>query len=130
MKKQGLVQRPTAAELTILRVLWRRGPSTVREVQAELGRDRPTGYTTALKLLQIMFEKGLVNRDESGRAHIYHPRHSEDQAQRTLVTDLLDRVFGGSAQQLVMQALTARKASPHELAEIRKLLDELEGGAS
>ena len=130
MKKQGLVQRPTAAELTILRVLWRRGPSTVREVQAELGRDRPTGYTTVLKLLQIMFEKGLVNRDESGRAHIYHPRHSEDQAQRTLVTDLLDRVFGGSAQQLVMQALTARKASPHELAEIRKLLDELEGGAS
>jgi len=123
-------KRPTAAELAILRVLWRRGPSTVREVQAELGRDRPTGYTTVLKLLQIMFEKGLVNRDESGRAHIYHPRQSEEQAQRTLVTDLVDRVFGGSAQQLVMQALTARKASPHELAEIRKLLDKLEGGTS
>ena len=130
MKGQGLIHRPTTAELAILRVLWRRGPSTVREVQAELGRDRPTGYTTVLKLLQIMFEKGLVNRDESGRAHIYHPRQSEEQAQRTLVTDLLDRVFGGSAQQLVMQALTARKASPHELAEIRKLLDKLEGGTS
>ena len=130
MKRQGLIHRPTAAELAILRVLWRRGPSTVREVQAELGRDRPTGYTTVLKLLQIMFEKGLVNRDESGRAHIYHPRQSEEQAQRTLVTDLVDRVFGGSAQQLVMQALTARKASPHELAEIRKLLDKLEGGTS
>jgi predicted transcriptional regulator len=130
MKRQGRAGRPTVAELAILRVLWRRGPSTVREVHAELSRDRPTGYTTALKLLQIMFEKGLVNRDESRRAHIYHPRQSEEQAQRTLVTDLLDRVFGGSAQQLVMQALTTRKASPQELAEIRQLLDDLEGGAA
>ena len=130
MAKRRTDPRPTDAELSILRILWRRGPSTVREVHEELSRERSIVYTTALKLLQIMTEKGLVTREESGRAHIYHPRQSEEQAQRTLVTDLVDRVFGGSAQQLVMQALTARKVSPHELAEIRKLLDQLEGGTS
>jgi BlaI family penicillinase repressor len=129
MKRPGHSRRPTVAELAILRVLWRRGPSTVREVHGELSGERPTGYTTVLKLLQVMHEKGLVSRDESGRAHIYRAGQSEEQAQRSLVTDLLDRAFGGSAQQLVMQALTARKASPEELAEIRRLLDELEGKA-
>jgi len=126
MKREKPTPRPTDAELAILRVLWERGPSTVREVHEEVSRERGTGYTTVLKLLQIMFDKGLVTRDESERAHVYQPRHSEEQAQRRLVTDLLDRAFGGSAQKLVMQALTAKKASAEELAEIRKLLDELD----
>src|SRR5919202_1899583 len=119
MKREKPTPRPTDAELAILRVLWQRGPSTVREVHEELSRERGTGYTTVLKLLQIMFEKGLVARDESERAHVYRPRQSEEQAQRRLVTDLLDRAFGGSAQQLVLRALTAKPASPEELAEIR-----------
>jgi predicted transcriptional regulator len=122
--------RPTDAELGILRVLWERGPSTVREVYEALDRDRPVVYTTVLKLLQIMTEKGLVTREDAGRAHVYQARGSEEQAQRRLVGDLLDRAFGGSAQKLVLQALTARKASPEELAEIRRLLDTLEEGES
>jgi predicted transcriptional regulator len=128
-KREG-IPRPTDAELAILRALWRRGPSTVREVQAELGGEQATGYTTVLKLMQIMTEKGLLSRRGAGRAHVYAPSQSEEQAQGRLVVDLLDRAFGGSAQQLVMRALTARSASPEELAEIRKLLDELEGGGS
>lgn len=115
--------RPTDAELAILRVLWARGPSTVRQVHDVLSRVRPTAYTTALKLLQIMTEKGLVRRDESDRSHVYHARMTEDQTQRQLVRDLLDRAFGGSASKLVMQALAARRASPEELSEIRRLLD-------
>src|SRR5437763_1928569 len=102
---------PTPAELEILRVLWRRGPSTVREVQQGLRADRETGYTTVLKLLQIMMEKALVRRDEAGRAHVYCARQSEEQAQKQIVEDVLDRVFGGAAQRLVVQALTARKAT-------------------
>lgn len=121
------IPRPTEAELAILRVLWERGPSTVREVQESLYEERGTGYTTALKLLQIMTEKGLVHRDESLRTHVYEAAVSEDHTQRQLVRDLLDRAFGGSAQKMVMQALSARRASPAELAQIRKLLDELEG---
>jgi BlaI family penicillinase repressor len=128
VRKRG-VPRPTDGELAILRALWRRGPSTVREVQAELGGEQTTGYTTVLKLMQIMTEKGLLTRDDSERAHVYQASESEEQAQRGLVTDLLDRAFGGSAQQLVMRALTTGRASAEELAEIRKLLDELEGGA-
>ena len=115
--------RPTDAELGILRVLWERGPSTVRQVHEVLSRDRPAVYTTALKLLQIMTEKGLVSRDERDRTHIYHARLSEEQTQRQLVRDLLDRAFGGSASKLVMQALAARRASPEELIEIRRLID-------
>ncbi|HZO89628.1 MAG TPA: BlaI/MecI/CopY family transcriptional regulator [Chthonomonadaceae bacterium] len=130
MSRRKSAPRPTDAELSILRVLWRCGPSTVREVHEQLSRERPMVYTTVLKLLQIMTEKGLVTREDAGRAHIYQAAQSEEYAQRTLVGDLLDRVFGGSAQKLVLQALTARKASPEELAEIRKLLDELEGGES
>ncbi len=120
---------PTPGELEILRVLWRRGPCTVRGVQEELHAERGTGYTTALKLLQIMMEKGLVAREEAGRAHIYRAEQSEDQAQKQMVGDLLDRLFGGAAQQLVMHALTSRKATSQELAEIRKLLDTLEDEA-
>jgi len=130
MTRRSAYPRPTDAELEILRVLWRCGPSTVREVHEELGRDRATGYTTILKLLQIMFDKGLVSRDDSTRAHVYQASQSEEQAQRGLVTHLLDRAFGGSAQQLVLRALTVKRASPEELAQIRRLLDELEGGGS
>lgn len=115
--------RPTDAELIILRILWARGPSTVRQVHEVLTRERPTAYTTALKLLQIMTDKGLVVRDESDRTHVYHARTSEDQTQRQLVRDLLDRAFGGSASKLVMQALAARRATAEELGEIRRLLD-------
>ena len=118
---------PTGAELAILRVLWKHGPSTVGEVQQKLSSSRATGYTTALKLLQIMTEKGLVDRDESGWRHIYRARHNRRQMQKQLVRDLLDRAFDGSAHQLVMQALSTRPASHEELAEIRKLLDTLEG---
>lgn len=119
--------RPTDAELAILRVLWERGPSTVRQVHDELGRERPTAYTTALKLLQIMTEKGLVRRDESDRTHIYQARLSEEQTQRQLVRDLLDRAFGGSATKLVVQALASRRASAEELTEIRRLIDGRDG---
>jgi predicted transcriptional regulator len=120
--------RPTPAELEILTVLWERGPSTVRDVHESLGA-RGTGYTTVLKLLQIMSEKGLVSRDEARRAHVYAPRLPAAQTQRQLVRDLLDRAFGGSATKLVMHALAARKASPDEIARIRRMLDDLEEGA-
>jgi predicted transcriptional regulator len=117
-----LRRKPTDAELAILRVLWTRGPSTVREVAAVMGRE--AGYTTILKLMQIMTEKRLVRRDEAARTHIYEAAYTEDQTQRHLVTDLLDRVFDGSAAKLVIQALAAGKTSPEELAEIRQLLSE------
>src|SRR5262245_17604216 len=126
MAKRNL-PRPTDAELAILRVLWERGPSTVREVTEAIHDERGTGYTTALKLLQIMTDKGLVRREDSQRTHIYEAVQPAKDTQRQLVRDLLDRAFGGSAQQLVVQALSAKRASPNELAEIRKLLDELEG---
>ncbi len=118
--------RPTEAELAILRVLWERGPSTVREVTDALQEARGTGYTTALKLLQIMTEKGLVQRDDSLRAHAYEAVASAETTQRQLVTDLLDRAFGGSARQLVLQALSAKRASRDDLTEIRRMLDEFE----
>ena len=121
------VPRPTDAELAILRILWERGPSTVRHVHEQLARDRQAAYTTALKLLQIMTEKGLVERDERERTHIYRAKLSEDQTQRQLVRDLLDRAFGGSASKLVMQALATRRASADELREIRKVIDGVKG---
>ena len=117
--------QPTGAELAILKVLWRRGTATVREVWEETSGDRKTGYTTVLKLLQIMTDKGLVRRDERLRTHVYRPAGSEEQTQRRLVRDLLDRAFEGSAAKLVMQALSAKRATPQELAEIRELLDGL-----
>ena len=121
-----VVPRPTDTELAILRVLWERGASTVRQVHETLLRERPTAYTTALKMLQIMTEKGLVRRDESDRTHIYHAKLSEEQTQRQLVRDLLDRAFGGSSSKLVMQALATRRASSEELSEIRKLIGQSE----
>lgn len=120
--------RPTDAELTILRVLWEAGPLPVREIHKILNREKPTGYTTALKLLQIMTEKGLVDRDESVRPQIYKPRQSRTQTQRRLVDDLLQRAFGGSVRELVLQALSSKKSSAKELAEIEKLLERMEGG--
>lgn len=116
--------KPTDAELAILRVLWGRGPSTVRQVHEILSRERPTAYTTALKMLQIMTEKGLVSRDESDRTHVYQARLTEEQTQRQLVGDLLERAFGGSATKLVMQALASTRASQDELSEIRKMIDD------
>lgn len=124
------LRRPTEAELSILRVLWERGPSSVRDVQEVLGAQRPTGYTTVLKLMQIMFDKGLLTRDESVRPQIYRVRNSQQQTQRQLVGDLLDRAFGGSVRTLVLQALSTKKSSPAELAEIERLLDRMEGGKS
>jgi BlaI family transcriptional regulator, penicillinase repressor len=124
MSKNPSAPRPTDGELAILRVLWERGPSIVRQVhEIMVARVGPTAYTTALKLLQIMTEKGLVRRDDTDRTHVFTPRLSEEQTQRQLVRDLLDRAFGGSASKLVMQALNARRATPEELGEIRKLIE-------
>ena len=120
--------RPTDAELNILRVLWQRGPSTVRQVYDVLNRDKPTGYTTVLKFMQIMNDKGLLARDESRRTHVYRPKLPAERTQQQLVGDLLERAFEGSAQKLVMQALNARQVSPEELARIRGTLDEIERG--
>ena len=116
--------RPTDAELAILQVLWAHGPSTVRQVHERLSSARDTGYTTTLKLMQIMADKGLVTRDESARTHVYEARRTRDETQRQLVADLLDRAFGGSAAALVMQALSAHPASAEELREIRRLVDQ------
>jgi predicted transcriptional regulator len=117
--------RPTDAELSILRILWERGPSTVRQVHELLARERPAAvYTTALKLLQIMAEKGLVDRDERDRTHVYRARLSEETTQRQLVRDLLDRAFGGSAGKLMMQALATKRASAEELKDIRQAIDD------
>lgn len=127
---QPALPRPTDGELGILRVLWQLGPSTVRQVQEEISRRQPAGYTTVLKLLQIMTEKGLVNRDERERSHVYTAALPEEATQRQLVGHLLERAFGGSAHQLVLQALSARPSSPEELAEIRQLLDRMEEARS
>jgi predicted transcriptional regulator len=116
---------PTDRELAILGVLWERGPSTVRQVNEAISTDRSTGYTTTLKLMQIMAEKGLVVRDESDRTHVYRANVPEEQTQRQLVGDLMDRAFGGSARKLVMQALAAKKVSPDELEKIRQILDAI-----
>jgi predicted transcriptional regulator len=127
MKKPDL-PKPTEAELAILRVLWQRGPSTVREIWEQISPTQQTGYTTVLKTMQIMFEKGLLKRDEAQRSHVYMASVSEAKTQQQVVRHLLDRLFAGSAPKLVMQALAAKKATPADLAEIRKLLDEMEGG--
>lgn len=119
-------RKPTDAELAILRILWTRGPSTVREIAMDMGREE--AYTTVLKLLQIMTDKQLVRRNESARTHIYEASHSEAQMQQHLVTDLLDRAFHGSAATLVMRALSSKKTSAKDLAEIRKLLKSKQGG--
>ena len=120
--------RPTEGELAILRVLWEGGPRSVRDVQRILNDLRPTGYTTVLKLLQIMTDKGLVDRDEKVRPQIYRARYSQEHTQRQLVRDLLDRAFGGSVRAMVLQALATRKSSAEELEAVEKLLDGFEGG--
>lgn len=120
--------RPTDAELEILTVLWSRGPSTVRDIHEVIAKRKPTQYTTVLKLLQIMTEKGLARRDEKQRAHIYEAACSQELTQKQLAGDLLNRAFGGSAARLMQGALSARKASKTELAELRKLLDDYEKG--
>jgi predicted transcriptional regulator len=119
--------RPTEAELSILRVLWEHGAQSVRDVQHVLNESKATGYTTVLKLLQIMTEKGLVEREETARPQIYRSRYSQQQTQRQLLGDLLQRAFGGSVKALVMQALAAKKSTPAELEAIEKLLDRMEG---
>ena len=128
IRKKTTSPRPTDGELEILRVLWERGESTVREVYEVLNERHPTGYTTVLKLLQIMTEKGLVQRDARQRAHVYEARTPREDTERQLVGDLLERAFAGSASSLVMRALSSKRTSPEELARIRKHLDEIEGG--
>ena len=123
---EGSGPRPTNAELGILRVLWERGPSSVREAQEALAKGRVVGYTTVLKTMQIMVEKGLLVREERGRAHVYRPAAREEKAKRDLVGDFMERAFGGSARDLVMHALAAKPASTDELAEIRRMLDAME----
>jgi len=121
--------RPTDAELEILTVLWSRGPSTVRDIHETIAARKPTQYTTVLKMLQIMAEKGLVLRDEAQRAHIYEAARAREWTQRQLAGDLLERGFNGSAARLMQGALSGRKTSRTELAELRKLLDDYEKGA-
>jgi len=118
---------PTERELAILGVLWDKGPSTVREVHEALHQDIETGYTTTLKLMQIMVDKGLLVREDAGRRHIYRPTVTEERTQKQLIGDLLDRVFAGSAEKLVLRALSAKKVPPAELKRIRRMLDEMEG---
>lgn len=119
--------KPTPTELDILRVLWERGPSTVREVHEVLARSKPIGYTTVLKLLQIMTEKDMVSRNEESRAHVYEPRVPAEKTKRHLVNDLLQRAFAGSASQLMLHALDGKKTSREEIQEIRRVLDDYEG---
>lgn len=120
-------QKPTASELEILRVLWARGPSTVRDVHETLKTKKDMGYTGVLKLLQIMTAKGTVRRNESQRAHVYEAGRPAAQTKRQLAEDVLQRVFEGSASQLMMHALAGRKTSPREIEELRRILDHHEG---
>jgi predicted transcriptional regulator len=123
------IHRPTKLELTILGVLWQHGPCTVREVLARLNETQEAGYTTVLKMMQIMTEKELVVRDETTRPQVYRARHSQEKTQRQLLKDLMQRAFGGSVRQLVMQAISTRKSSPEDLEAMEKLLDRFEGGS-
>lgn len=117
--------KPTESELEILQVLWDRSNATVREVHEEMSKVKECGYTTTLKLMQIMFEKGLVKRDDSNKTHIYQPNISKDKTQKQLVGKMVTNLFGGSTSQLVMQALGSQTTSKEELDEIQKLLDNL-----
>lgn len=121
------LSRPTDVELVILRVLWDRGPSSVRDVHNALLENRETGYSTTLKMMQVMFDKGLLTRDESHRPQLYAPAIPEEQTQKQIVDDLVQKVFGGSARKLVLRAVQSEKVTSQELAEIRKLLKQLEG---
>ena len=125
--KRAKSKRPTDGELAILQVLWNTGPATVGAIQEKLGETRPTGYTTVLKLLQIMLQKELVTRDESQRSHVYTPKEKAQVMKRSLVADLVQRAFGGSTHKLVMQALSEEKLSEEEQAEIAALLKQMGG---
>ncbi len=118
---------PTDKELAILGILWNNGPSTVRQVNDEMNKQQRTGYTTTLKLMQIMREKGLLVRDDSKVQHIYKPAVSEEKTQNQVVAHLLEKVFSGSAEKLVMRALSAKKVSAKELAKIKKMVAKIEG---
>lgn len=122
--------QPTSAELELLNILWERGPSTVRQIHEVVSGSRQTGYTTTLKILQKMFDKGLVKRDESSRSHIYKPAVQAEKTQRQLVNDLIEKAFGGAAEKLVMQALSSHQVAPEEIETLRKLLDSLEKRSS
>ena len=120
--------RPTKSELAILRVLWERGPQSVRAVQAALETTKPSGYTTVLKLMQIMTDKGLLERDDSVRPQLYKPRRKQEQTQKHLLRDFIDRAYGGSVKSLVMHALSTKKPSQKDLDELEALLDRFEKG--
>ena len=120
--------RPTKSELAILRVLWERGPLPVRDVQQALNAAKPTGYTTVLKLMQIMTEKGLLERDDSVRPQLYNARQKQSQTQKHLLRDFIDRAYGGSVRSLVMHALSTKKPSAKDLEELEALLDRFEKG--
>ena len=120
---------PTEVELQILRVLWERGPSSVREVHLALEDDRDTGYSTTLKMMQVMTEKGLLLKDDSRRPQVYRPAITQEQAQTQFVDDMIQRVFGGAADKLILRAVSSRHLSREDLEQIRKLLKKLEGGS-
>ena len=124
--KDATPQKPTAGELQILQVLWDRGPSTVREVHDALQEEKALGYTTVLKLMQIMTTKGLVRRNEDQRAHVYEAEQPAEKTKRQLAADVLERVFDGSARELMLHALAAQRSSRQEIEELRNLLDEHE----
>lgn len=124
MKQHRTLPRPTEGELELLRILWDRGPSTVRDIHLEIGTKRPLGYTSVLKLLQIMTDKGLVEREESGRAHIYHPAATQNETQDQLVRDISERLFAGSAAQLALHALALEPVNDQELDALRNLIEQ------
>jgi len=124
--KDASPQKPTAAELQILQVLWERGPSTVREVHDALQEEKALGYTTVLKLMQIMTTKGLVRRDENQRAHVYEAQQPAEKTKRQFAADMLERVFDGSARELMLHALASQRSTRQEIEELRNLLDEHE----
>ena len=124
--KDATPQKPTAAELEILQVLWDRGPSTVREVHDALQEEKALGYTTVLKLMQIMTTKGLVRRNEDQRAHVYEAQQPAEKTKRQLAADMLERVFDGSARELMLHALATQRSTRQEIEELRNLLDEHE----
>jgi BlaI family penicillinase repressor len=124
MKRHATLPRPTEGELELLRILWDRGPSTVRDLYQEINTTRALGYTSVLKLLQIMTEKGLVEREESGKAHIYHPAATQNETQDQLVRDISQRLFAGSAAQLAMHALALEPVNDQELEALRTLIEQ------
>ena len=126
MARKKITGRPTEKELQILSILWSQGPSTVRDINKVMNRDEDTGYTTTLKLMQIMYEKGLLKRNESAKTHIYSPAHSEAQVQEEVIDNLLNRVFAGSTEKLVLRALSSKKVSIEELAKIKKMINQKE----